>query len=67
MKLSAVTLTERPTGICISVGLQQFENDDYAKCTFLLVNIISQYQLLDEFAQNFEVTKTMLRISLGNI
>lgn len=35
MKLSAVTLTEGPTGICISAGLQQFENDDYAECAFL--------------------------------
>jgi len=55
MKLSAVTLTEGPIGICISVGLQQSENDDYAECAFLwLVNIISQYQLLDEFTRNFD-------------
>jgi len=65
MKLSAVTLTEGPIGICISVGLQQSENDDYAECAFLwLVNIISQYQLLDEFTRNFETMKTTLRISL---
>lgn len=49
MKLSVVTLTEGPTGICISAGLQQFENDDYAVCAFLrFVNITLQYQLLDE-------------------
>jgi len=68
MKLSAVTLTEGPIGICISVGLQQSENDDYAECAFLwLVNIISQYQLLDEFTRNFETMKTTLRISLWNM
>lgn len=47
MKLLVVTLTEGLTGICISAGLQQFEN--YAVCAFLrVVNITLQYQLLDE-------------------
>lgn len=55
MKLSVVTLTEGPTGICISADLQQFENDDYVECTFLrLVSITPLYQLLDEFTRNFE-------------
>lgn len=63
MKLSTVTLTEGPNGICISAGLQQFENDDYAECVFpRLVSIISQYQLLNEFARNFEAMKTTLSV-----